>query len=160
MIKSRNKVICGQCKGQKGTFWFDEFLDEIPDGGIKMTLYITPLRRANRHRWADRWQQDEDMPDMMQGQIFFPVDVIAEHVDTGHEVVRSRRQIGEQVVVGELVGAGRALFFSDQLLPWAPMFARAAFAATTEPVLRFAALVLEQFMKCESTVLVTAKRRS
>ena len=43
-----------------------------------MTLYITPVRRANRRRWVDRWQQDEDMPDMMQGQIFFPVDVVAE----------------------------------------------------------------------------------
>jgi len=44
-----------------------------------MTLYITPLNRTARSRWADRWsQQEEDMPGMMQGQIYFPVDVLAE----------------------------------------------------------------------------------
>lgn len=58
------------------------------------------------------------------------------------------------------LGAGldTSLFFADQLLPWAPMFARAVLAATADPVYRFAALAFEQVLKCESMVLLAGRR--
>lgn len=41
-----------------------------------MTIYLTPSRSARR-RWMQRMMQDNDYPEMMQNEVFFPVDVIA-----------------------------------------------------------------------------------
>jgi HSP20 family protein len=43
-----------------------------------MTIYVTPFTRSARRRWMERMMQDNDMPEMMENQVYFPVDVAGE----------------------------------------------------------------------------------
>ncbi|MDD5370758.1 MAG: hypothetical protein PHQ40_16880, partial [Anaerolineaceae bacterium] len=40
-----------------------------------MTMYFTPFTRSARRRWMERMLQANDMPEMMENKIFFPVNV-------------------------------------------------------------------------------------
>jgi HSP20 family protein len=43
-----------------------------------MTIYVTPFTRSARRRWMEHMMQDNDMPEMMENQVYFPVDVAHE----------------------------------------------------------------------------------